>query len=518
MALEQKLRLKLAQRLVMTPSLQQAIKLLQLSRLELEETLAQEILENPVLDVEDSVEESDEVAAPMSDGADGDGADGDGTAGSRESEIADEAAAGAQVDGAEGEDVLPTEEEAYGDIDVEAFFSDYLADHRSEGPSMAASDPGDGIPLENVVSSSEGLADHLIWQLRMMDCNERIVRIAEYIVGNLDEDGFLHVSDEEIASVTGARQDEVADALKAVRSLDPPGVAARGLQECFRMQIDLLVAVAGDGDEVELLKRAQTVIAEHWDDLLHQRWEKIASACGCEVSALKDVVGVIHRLEAKPGRVFHRERNQYIEPDVHIRKVDDEYTIHLNDDGLPRLRINSRYARMLEGAPVDPQVAVYLREKMRSAVWLMKSIDQRQRTIYKVAKSIVTFQRNFLDHGIEHLKPMVLRQVAEDIGMHESTISRVVSNKYMYTPRGLFPMKYFFHSGVDSARGENVSSLVVKERIKKLVEAEDPSRPLSDSKIMRMLQREGIRLARRTVAKYREEMAIPSSDKRKKVF
>jgi RNA polymerase sigma-54 factor len=173
---------------------------------------------------------------------------------------------------------------------------------------------------------------------------------------------------------------------------------------------------------------------------------------------------------------------------------------------------------MLEGAPVDPQVAGYLREKMRSAVWLMKSIDQRQRTIYKVAKSIVTFQRNFLDFGIEHLKPMVLRQVAEDIGMHESTISRVVSNKYMYTPRGLFPMKYFFHSGVDSAQGENVSSLVVKERIRKLVEAEDPSRPLSDSKIMRMLQREGIRLARRTVAKYREEMAIPSSDKRKKVF
>lgn len=286
------------------------------------------------------------------------------------------------------------------------------------------------------------------------------------------------------------------------------------------MQLDLLiaVAVADDDEEREILTRARHVVAEHWDELLHQRWEKLATACGCAVGELKNLVEVIHRLEPKPGGVFHQEQNQYIEPDVHIRKVDDEYTIHLNDDGLPKLRINSRYARMLEGAPLDPQVAGYLREKMRSAVWLMKSIDQRQRTIYKVAMSIVTYQRNFLDHGIEHLKPMVLRQVAEDIGMHESTISRVVSNKYMYTPRGLFPMKYFFHSGVDSARGENVSSLVVKERIKKLVEAEDPSRPLSDSKIMRMLQREGIRLARRTVAKYREEMAIPSSDKRKKVF
>jgi RNA polymerase sigma-54 factor len=203
---------------------------------------------------------------------------------------------------------------------------------------------------------------------------------------------------------------------------------------------------------------------------------------------------------------------------VYVRKVDGEYAITLNDDGLPRLRINSRYARMLEGKVVDPQVSDYLKEKMRNAVWLMKSIDQRQRTIYKVAQSIVSFQRSFLDQGIEHLKPMVLRQVAEDIGMHESTISRVVSNKYMDTPRGLYPMKYFFHSGVDSARGENVSSVVVKERIRKLIEAEDPDKPLSDSKIMRMLQREGIRLARRTVAKYREEMFIPSSDKRKKVF
>jgi RNA polymerase sigma-54 factor len=223
-------------------------------------------------------------------------------------------------------------------------------------------------------------------------------------------------------------------------------------------------------------------------------------------------------LELKPGRVFKQSNNQYIEPDVHVEMVEGEYKINLNDDGLPRLRINSRYARMLEAKNLDSKANEYLRDKMRSAMWLMKSIDQRQRTIFKVAQSIVSFQRGFLDNGIEHLRPMVLRQVAEDIGMHESTISRVVSNKYMYTPRGLFPMKYFFHSGVDSARGENVSSMVVKERIRKVVEAEDPERPLSDSKIMRLLQKEGIRLARRTVAKYREEMLIPSSDKRKKVF
>lgn len=508
MALEQKLRLKLAQRLVMTPSLQQAIKLLQLSRLELEETLSQEILENPVLDVEepeDTVEdqpEANEIETAPANATD--------TTGEEVPEVI--------ADPREGDDGLPTEEEAYQDIDVEAFFADYLADHRPEGPSMAASDPGEGVPLENVLSVSGGLSDHLLWQLHLGDCDDATLPIAEYIIGNLDEDGFLHGSDDEIAAATSASVGEVIKAVSVVRSLDPSGVASRTLQECLSTQIQQLILVGDDLDEAEVLDRAAMVIAEHWDTFLHQRWEKLATACECEIGALKDVVDVIHRLEPKPGRVFHRERNQYIEPDVHIRKIDDEYTIHLNDDGLPRLRINSRYARMLEGGEVDPQVAGYLREKMRSAVWLMKSIDQRQRTIYKVANSIVTFQKNFLDHGIEHLKPMVLRQVAEDIGMHESTISRVVSNKYMYTPRGLFPMKYFFHSGVDSARGENISSLVVKERIKKLVEAEDPSHPLSDSKIMRMLQREGIRLARRTVAKYREEMAIPSSDKRKKVF
>ena len=503
MALEQKLRLKLAQRLVMTPSLQQAIKLLQLSRLELEETLGEEILENPMLEVEDEEETADDR------GADVDAAS---SASSEEASGEDESA------GSETEDGLPSEEEAYQDIDVEAFFSDYLADHRPEGPSMASSDPGSTVPLENVLSVTGGLSDHLLWQLHLSDCDPRTTGVAEYIIGNLDEDGFLHGSDEEIAAATGVSVEEVQKALKFVRTLDPSGVGSRTLQECLGTQIRLLQATAVDPDEVNVLSRAHGVITEHWDLLLNQRWEKLAAAQDCEIASLKDVVEVIKRLEPKPGRIFHQDRNQYIEPDVHIRKVDGEYTIHLNDDGLPRLRISSRYARMLEGSVNDPQVASYLREKMRSAVWLMKSIDQRQRTIYKVAQSIVNFQKSFLDHGIEHLKPMVLRQVAEDIGMHESTISRVVSNKYMYTPRGLFPMKYFFHSGVDSARGENVSSLVVKERIKKLVEAEDPARPLSDSKIMRMLQREGIRLARRTVAKYREEMAIPSSDKRKKVF
>jgi RNA polymerase sigma-54 factor len=501
MALEQKLRLKLAQRLVMTPSLQQAIKLLQLSRLELEETLAQEILENPVLDVEESPEDTaaeteEETAAT---------ADGGGEETPPESPPEDEP--------------LPSAEETYDDIDVEAFFADYLGDARTEGPSMAAPSLEQDSRLENVVSSSGGLSEHLQWQLHVLDLRPQIIEICEFIIGNLDEDGFLRASHEEIMRGTGCQEEDVVEALAVVRSLDPPGIAVASLQECLAAQVEHLMMDAAENGDEELLHKAHLVITEYWDELLHQKWDPLAEVLGCsQLAEIKPILDVIQGLELKPGRMFRHDDNQYIEPDVYVRKLEDEYTITLNDDGLPRLRINSRYQRMLEGKDLDPKANEFLRDKMRSAMWLMKSIDQRQRTIYKVAQSIVSFQKDFLDHGIEHLRPMVLRQVAEDIGMHESTISRVVSNKYMYTPRGLFPMKYFFHSGVDSARGENVSSMVVKERIRKVVEAEDPARPLSDSKIMRTLQKEGIRLARRTVAKYREEMMIPSSDKRKKVF
>ncbi len=512
MALEQKLRLKLAQRLVMTPSLQQAIKLLQLSRLELEETLAQEILENPVLDVEETVDEPiDETSPPEGESEE--------DASRREAIEAGSGAEDSAVTAPSDEEPLPSQEETYADIDVEAFFADYLGEGRSEGPSMAAPASDSDRRLENMVSAPAGLYDHLLWQVRFLDCSAEIVEVCEFIIGNLDEDGFLRASLEEIMGGTGCDEAIATEAVAIVQSLDPPGIAAYDLQECLATQIEhLMMDEASNGDN-KILGKAHLLVTDHWDELLHQRWETLAESLGCaEVSEIRPFLDVIQALEVKPGRMFQRDDNQYIEPDVHVRKIEGEYVISLNDDGLPRLRINTRYARMLEGKTLDAQANQYLRDKMRSALWLMKSIDQRQRTIYKVAQSIVSFQKAFLDNGIEHLRPMVLRQVAEDIGMHESTISRVVSNKYMYTPRGLFPMKYFFHSGVDSARGENISSMVVKERIRRLVEAEDPERPLSDSKIMRMLQKEGIRLARRTVAKYREEMMIPSSDKRKKVF
>ncbi len=495
MALEQKLRLKLSQRLVMTPSLQQAIKLLQLSRLELGETLSQEILENPILEVEEETE------APQADLAQ--------TGDSGEP---------SEVPAAERDSALPTEEESYGEIDVEAFFADYLGDLRSEGPSMAFGEEREN-RLENMISASPGLYDHLLWQLHLTDAPGDLLTAGEFIIGNLDEDGYLRVSDTEVAAATGLELEQAAKALKIVRSLDPPGIGARSLQECLSIQIEVLRSdAAGGSEELELLDRTESVICSCWDDFLHQRWEVVAARLGCEVEDLRFVLDVLQRLEPKPGQKYHRSDNAYIEPDVYVKRVEGEYRISLNDDGMPKLRMNSEYLRMLEGKVLGSEVQGYLRDKMRSALWLIKSIDQRQRTIHKVAQSIVSYQQDFLDHGMEALRPMVLRQVADDIGMHESTVSRVVSNKYMHTPRGLYPMRFFFHSGVDSVRGENISSLVVKEHIRKLIEAEDPGHPLSDSKIMKMLQREGTRLARRTVAKYREEMGIPSSEKRKRVF
>ena len=247
----------------------------------------------------------------------------------------------------------------------------------------------------------------------------------------------------------------------------------------------------------------------------------MAKALGIELAALEAVIAQIRTLETRPGRRFGQDRAQYIEPDVAVLKVGDDYVIQLNDDGLPRLRISRGYRRMLqqmrdEGRQAEAQQ--FIKDKMRSAIWLIKSLDQRQRTIYKVADSIVRQQREFLDNGIEHLRPMVLRDVADDIGMHESTVSRVVSNKYIHTPRGLFPMKFFFHSGIDRDYGEDISSLTVKRKIQQLIGAEDPKRPLSDSELMRILNREGIHIARRTVAKYRDELGLASSADRRQIF
>jgi RNA polymerase sigma-54 factor len=486
MALEQKLSLKLAQKLVMTPSLQQAIKLLQMTRMELETLLTQELVENPVLEesgeiTEDEAPAQEEMAAPEP-----------------------------PANGSEGLDHTESME----NIDLDAYFGDYW-----EGPgSSSMMEEREEPPIENSLTREADLYDHLLWQLHMAEVTPRQREIVELIIGNLNPDGFLVATPEEIRAMgddEGLQYtlEEVEEALAIVRAFDPPGIACNDLRESLLLQMDI--------KEIPPDALPRRMVDEAWDLFLRRQFPAVAKKLEVELPELEAAIEIIRTLETHPGRQFSTDRPHYIEPDVFVRRVGDEYVIQLNDDGLPRLRVSRAYRRMLqtmrsEGRQTEAQQ--FIKDKIRSAVWLIKSLDQRQRTIYKVAASIVRQQREFLDRGIEHLRPMVLRDVAEDIGMHESTVSRVVSNKYIHTQRGLFPMKFFFHSGIDREYGDNISSLTVKRKIEQLIQAEDPKRPLSDSELMRILNREGIQIARRTVAKYRDELSIPSSTDRKQIF
>jgi RNA polymerase sigma-54 factor len=484
MALEQKLHLKLSQRLVMTPSLQQAIKLLQMSKLELEEVLNQEMVENPLL--EEEQEEATEAEQRL------------------ENAKEEPAAPAAEKP---GETPAEKEKDSFEEIDFDTYFEEYL----DSAYNPRQYEESEQVPLENTLSRPPGLQEYLTWQLSMSDASPRVREIATYLIGNVDEDGYLRVSREEIRAAGFEDQTEVEKALETVRSFDPAGICAFDLPDCLMLQIRAL------GIENPLIDK---VILQHWSEFLNRQYAQLCKALSVPLSELQAVLEIIKNLEPKPGRKYSSERTIYVEPDVAVRKIGDEYVIQLNEDGLPKLRISAAYRRMLRGGngAIGQEAANYLKDKMRSAVWLIKSLDQRQRTIYKVADSIVRHQRGFLDKGIEHLRPLVLRDVANDIGMHESTVSRVVSNKYIHTPRGLFPMKYFFHSGIDSADGGDISSLSIKNKIAHLIADEDARRPQSDARIMQRLRAEGIQIARRTVAKYREELRIPSSSQRKQSF
>jgi RNA polymerase sigma-54 factor len=465
----------------MTPSLQQAIKLLQLSKLELQEVLNQELLENPLL--EESAEEQKPEELETTD----------------QKTDAEEEAKNAEAQ--------EKEKDSFEEIDYDAYFQDYI----EYGYNPRMSEEHEEFPIENTLTRPPNLADHLTWQLGMSDDSPLTKEIGAFLIGNIDEDGYLRANLEEIRSAGNWPEEEVQKAVSAIQSLDPIGVGARDLRECLLLQLRYLDI---DNDLVEI------IIRDHWDEFMARHFVQLAKTMGIDMKSLEAIVEVIKHLDPKPGRKYSNERAIYVEPDVYIQKVGEEYVIVLNEDGMPKLRINGSYRQMLNrmDSKSDGETVNYIKDKIRSAVWLIKSLDQRQRTIYKVAQSIVKHQREFLEKGIDYLRPLVLRDVADDIQMHESTVSRVVSNKYMHTPRGLFLMKYFFHSGIDSDNGEDISSLTVKKKIQGFIQAEDPHKPLSDSKIMKILNDEGINIARRTVAKYRDELNIPSSTDRKQIF
>ncbi len=469
----------------MTPSLQQAIKLLQLSKLELQEVLNQELLENPLLEETAEEVKAEEAEAETTD---------------QKTEAEDEAK---KVEAKEKD----KEKDSFDEIDYDAYFQDYI----EYGYNPRMGEEHEEFPIENTLTRPPNLTDHLTWQLMMSDASPRIKEIGVFIIGNIDEDGYLRATNEEVMASAQYSAEEVDQALRAIQSLDPIGVGARDLRECLLLQLEFLEV---DNPLVE------TIIRDHWDMFMQRHFAQLAKALGIDMKTLESIVEVIKHLDPKPGRKYSNERAIYVEPDVYVQKVGDEYVIVLNEDGMPKLRINGSYRAMLNSmdSKQDGETVNYIKDKIRSAVWLIKSLDQRQRTIYKVAESIVKHQREFLEKGIDYLRPLVLRDVADDIQMHESTVSRVVSNKYMHTPRGLFLMKYFFHSGIDSDTGEDISSLTVKKKIQSYIEGEDPRKPLSDSKIMKILNDEGINIARRTVAKYRDELNIPSSTDRKQIF
>jgi RNA polymerase sigma-54 factor len=478
MAIQQKLHTKLVQKLILTPSLQQAIKLLPMSTIELVDLLNQEMVENPMLE-----EVPTEDLQPA------------------------EAAATAEKPEGEAEGSSVEKRDTWDDSDYEYFFGDYLDDgYRPRAPQEVKELP----PIENTLSTTTTLADHLLWQLSLQTSDDLMREIGAAVIGNLDEDGYLMASVDEIAAMGSWPVADVERALRIVQGFDPIGVAARDLQECLWLQIRHLGL---EGSPTE------KIVTEHLRLLQNRQIQELAKKLGLSVDDLHEHVEVIRHLDPKPGSRYNRTQSHYVIPDVYVVKAEDQYVAVLNEEGLPQLRISPVYRRLLEkGADNSDETRAYVKDKFRSALWLIKSVEQRQKTIHKVATSIINFQRDFLDHGIEHLRPLVLRDVANDIGMHESTVSRVVTNKYMHTPQGVFELKFFFHSGISSSYGESVSSVTIKQRIRKIIENEDSRKPLSDSKIVSILQREGLVLARRTIAKYREELKIPTSNQRKVLY
>ena len=478
MAIELRQQLKLTQQLIMTPQLQMAIKLLQLSRLELVEKIKQELEENPAL------EETIESITPET------------TPEKKEDES----------ETVEQTEEVTFEEKLNEDID----WSNYIEEYNSPGRMPVEREGREAPRFDSFISKKESLSDHLLWQFLMISPDPVDEEIGSFIIGNLTKDGYLDVSLDEIAIQCEVTLEEVRNVLSTLQTFNPIGVCARDLSECLMIQIDHL----GLGDNTILTE----IVQNHLNFLENKNYRAICKALKVRIDDVIAAVNVIKALEPKPGRQFSQSDVQYITPDIYVYKTEDDFVIVLNDDGLPKLQVNSYYKKaMSRGEKITDETKEYLQDKLRSAAWLIRSIHQRQKTIYRVMESILKFQRTFFEKGIAHLKPMVLRDVAEDIEMHESTISRVTTNKYAYTPQGIFELKYFFNSSIKRIHGEAIASASVQEKIRKIIEGEDPRKPYSDSKMAEMLKEQNIDIARRTVAKYREMLGVLSSNKRKQL-
>lgn len=485
MAIELKLQLKLTQQLVMTPQLQQAIKLLQLSRLELQQTVQQELEENPVLEV---LEIDEELPKDVG----------------REEEAPETAAAEASGDTSDLREASDSDKIA--DIDWQNYLDAFPQTGMGSGVIRNDDDrPG----FEATLTKRETLQDHLEWQIGLSPFSDGEKAASGWILGNLDEKGYLCSTAEEICRQSGIDEQEVARTIEKIQRLDPPGVAARDLRECLLNQLGPL----GIKDPI-----VYALIDQYLDALQKRDFRRIARELAIPIEEVAVAAKVVGQLEPRPGRAYGGDEPIYITPDIYVYKVADEFHIVLNEDGLPKLKINSLYRDVLaKDRSVEKETRAYVQEKVRAALWLIKSIHQRQRTIYRVMESIIRHQREFFERGVAYLRPLNLRDVADDIGMHESTVSRVTTNKYCHTPQGIFELKYFFNSSINRVQGEAIASESVKAKIRKIVSNEDGRRPLSDQRIAEMLKTANIDIARRTVTKYRESMNILSSTRRRQI-
>ncbi len=478
MALQHKMVMKTEQRLVMTAMLRQAIGLLPLSRTEMQQAVQQEMLNNPLLE---------EIQDEMKEVADGD-----------MPELRD--------------DVPESQNDERGEVEID--WENIVQDNYDD---FSPTTFDDEFPShEQTLARPDTLYEHLEWQLSLSVVPEPIARVAEQIIWNVNDEGYLEVDAEGLADSVGLGPLEADKALALVQGFNPPGVAARTLQECLIIQLkNYELSMNGNSRFVDL---ARVLLLEDIEKIGERQYAKLAKANGVDEDDIIQAIHIIRSLDPYPGLRFSEQRVEVVTPDVSVTKRGDDYEVMLNDDGLPPLRVNSLYAAMAaDKAGTSLDTRKYLEERLRAAAWFVKSIEQRRQTILKVCRSIVRFQKDFLDDGVSCLKPLILRDVAQDIGMHESTVSRVTTGKYMDTPQGVLSFKYFFHSGLESSEGKSTSSVAVKETIKKIVEQENRDKPLTDQHIVDRLKQDNVAIARRTVTKYRKELRISPASKRRKM-
>jgi RNA polymerase sigma-54 factor len=542
-SLQTKLNLKVTQRQILTPGLVQMVSVLALNKLELKDMINEEMVENPVLDeYVDTVPTIDEIAAR------------------EEQRERDSSVAATEEPVA----ATPEERDPFEEVDFGSFFNEYLdPGYRSNSELESIEKPS----FENFLSKPTTLTDHLMWQLGAISVKDDVLAAAELIIGNLSDDGYLIITDEELLQLASgslsvleggaALQQELEagtllgdsgpveqvspapkpqtngngngkplfgpealrEALELIRQMDPMGVAARDLRECLLAQLKDLLRVhddrGGEPDMPELLEDAMVIVDKHLHLLQNKQVREIGRAMGKSMERVERCVVLIRTLDPKPGLRYNVPETRLIEPDVAIIKQGDEYLVVMNDDDLPQLRLNPTYKKLLSREGNEKDVRTYVKERYKSAIQLIKNIEQRKQTILKVCYAIIGRQAEFLDFGIDYLKPMMIKEVAEEIGVHPSTVSRAVANKYAHTPQGVFELRYFFSESVNGPEGGATSLLILKRRVKKLIEEEDSSRPLTDEQITRILQSQGIQVTRRTVAKYREDMKIPSTHQRR---